>query len=246
MTTTETSIETLSGPDLRAMSAGLDRPLVDLILERLETLIMEGHLKAGDRLKELSLAAEWNVSRGPIREACRVLQEAGLVDIQPNRGACVRKVSLSDVLHGFDIRGALWRLAAREAARNMSHRQMDELEALIGDMARVIAREDVAAYIALNTRFHDAIVVASGNRPLVALQRRLFLQARLFRRQSLVSGTAGLDERNEDHKKMLAAFRRGDHEEAGRLSEQHVANSKARFVASIETGTAPSLAVFDR
>ena len=42
------------------------------------------------------------------------------------------------------------------------------------------------------------------------------------------------------------AFRRGDHEEAGRLSEQHVANSKARFVASIETGTAPSLAVFDR
>lgn len=241
-----TTIDPSPSENLRKVSQGLDRPLVDIILERLETLILDGRLKAGDRLKELSLAEEWNVSRGPIREACRILQEAGLVDIVPNRGAVVRKASLEDVLSEFDIRAALWRLAGREAARNLSHRQMDELEVLIGEMTTVIEAGDVASYIALNTRFHDTIVVASGNRPLIALQRRLFLQARLFRRQSLLTSEPGLAERNEDHKAMLLAFRRGDQEEAARLSELHVTKSKQRFIDSIQTGTAPSLAVFER
>lgn len=230
---------------LRAVSAEMERPLVDLLLERLETVILEGDLKAGDRLKEHSLAVQWNVSRGPIREACRMLQEAGLVDIVPNRGVFVRTVDLTDVLHGFDIRAALWRLAAREAARNLSHRQMDELDALIAEMETLQDEGDVARYIDLNTQFHDAIVVASGNRPLVDLQRRMFLQARLFRRQSLLAD-AGLTSRNEDHKAIVAAFRRGDHEEAGRLSELHVLKSKDRFIAAVERGSGPSATVFGR
>jgi DNA-binding GntR family transcriptional regulator len=217
-----------------------ERPLVDLLLERLERLVLEGDLKAGDRLKEKALAAQWNVSRGPIREACRVLQEAGLVDILPNRGVVVRKVHLQDVLHEFDIRSALWRLAGREAAGNLSHRQMDELERLVEQMDQVIDVDDIDAYIALNTRFHDAIVMSTGNRPLIALQRRMFLQARLFRRQSLAI-ESGLAERNEDHRHMLEAFRKGDGEAAGKLSEEHVLRSKARFVANLNKADGPSL-----
>lgn len=217
-----------------------ERPLVDLLLERLERLVLEGDLKAGDRLKEKALAAQWNVSRGPIREACRVLQEAGLVDILPNRGVVVRKVHLQDVLHEFDIRSALWRLAGREAAGNLSHRQMDELERLVEQMDQVIDVDDIDAYIALNTRFHDAIVMSTGNRPLIALQRRMFLQARLFRRQSLAI-ESGLAERNEDHRHMLEAFRKGDGEAAGKLSEDHVLRSKARFVNNLNKADGPSL-----
>lgn len=217
-----------------------ERPLVDLLLERLERLVLEGDLKAGDRLKEKALAAQWNVSRGPIREACRVLQEAGLVDILPNRGVVVRKVHLQDVLHEFDIRSALWRLAGREAAGNLSHRQMDELESLVEQMDQVIDVDDIDAYIALNTRFHDAIVMSTGNRPLIALQRRMFLQARLFRRQSLAT-ESGLAERNEDHRHMLEAFRKGDGEAAGKLSEEHVLRSKARFLINLNKADGPSL-----
>lgn len=225
--------------DLKTQSIE-DRPMVDLLLERLERLVLEGDLKAGDRLKEQNLAAQWNVSRGPIREACRVLQEAGLVDILPNRGVVVRKVRLQDVLHEFDIRSALWRLAGREAAGDLSHRQMDDLERLVDQMDDVIDGDDIDAYIALNTRFHDAIVISTGNRPLIALQRRMFLQARLFRRQSLATDS-GLAERNEDHRRMLEAFRRGDSEAAGELSEEHVLRSKARFVANLSRSGGPSV-----
>lgn len=225
-------------PPLR--ETGSERPLVDVLLERIENLILEGNLKPGDRLKEKSLAAQWGVSRGPVREACRILQEAGLVDIQPNRGAVVRHVNLSDVLHEFDIRAALWRLAGREAARNLSHRQMDGLDALIAQMATVIEAEDGAGYIRLNTRFHDAIVVATGNRPLIALHRRLFLQARLFRRQALAN-EAGLDERNADHKAIVAALRSGNQDDAGRLLEEHVFKNKERFIANIQRGAGPAV-----
>ncbi|WP_223476607.1 GntR family transcriptional regulator [Oricola indica] len=217
-----------------------ERPLVDLLLERLEHLILEGDLKAGDRLKEKSLAAQWDVSRGPIREACRILQEAGLVEVLPNRGVIVRRVQLQDVLHEYDIRGALWRLGGREAARNLSHRQMDELEVLIEKMDAVIGDDDIDAYIKLNTRFHDAIASATGNRPFIVLQRRLFLQSRLFRRQSLAT-ESGLPERNDDHRLMLEAFRRGDAEAAGALSEEHVLRSKARFIANLEKAGALSV-----
>ncbi len=226
--------------DQRDVLTDDERPLVDLLLERLERLVLEGDLKAGDRLKEKTLAAQWNVSRGPIREACRVLQEAGLVDILPNRGVVVRKVHLQDVLHEFDIRSALWRLAGREAAGNLSHRQMDELESLVEQMDQVIGVDDIDAYIALNTRFHDAIVMSTGNRPLIALQRRMFLQARLFRRQSLAT-ESGLADRNEDHRHMLEAFRKGDGEAAGKLSEDHVLRSKARFLNNLNKADGPSL-----
>lgn len=230
-----TSIKSPAGQT--GVSAGSpERPLVDVLLEQLETLILEGDLKPGDRLKEKALALNWNVSRGSIREACRVLQEAGLVDILPNRGAVVRQVDIADVLGEFDIRAALWRLAAREAARNLSHRQMDHLDTLIARMAEVIDDGDVQGYLELNTAFHDAIVAASGNRPLMALQRRLFLQARLFRRQSLAR-EIDLTQRNEDHRAIVAAFRRGDHEEAGHLCEMHVLKSKERFIVNVDVAT---------
>lgn len=217
-----------------------ERPLVDLLLERLERLILDGNLKPGDRLREQALATEWNVSRGPVREACRILQEAGLLEIQPNRGAIVRKVRLEDVLHEFDIRAALWGLAGQEAAASLSHRQMDALEDLIEQMDRVIERDDIDTYITLNTRFHDGIVQSTGNRSLIELQRRMSLQARLFRRQSLITGS-GLAQRNADHRDMLAAFRKGDRVLARRLSEDHVLHSKARFEQNLMKAGSPTL-----
>lgn len=209
-----------------------DRPLHDQVLEEIERLIISGELRPGDNLKENVLAEKWGVSRAPIREACRVLQQAGLVDIIPNRGVIVRKVSFRDVLHLFDIRAALWRLAAREATQNVTHRHITYLEELIVQMEEVIERSDSDGYLDLNTEFHDAIVVLSHNRPLVRLQRDLFIQARLFRRDSL-SRDVDMHQRNQDHRQLLDALRAGNVEEAGRISEAHVLQSKQRFIDSV-------------
>ena len=220
-----------------------NRPLHDQVLEEIERLILSGELRPGDNLKEKVLAEKWGVSRAPIREACRVLQQAGLVDIIPNRGVLVRKVSLRDVLHLFDIRAVLWRLAAREATQNVTHRHLIYLEELIVQMDSVIDRKDSDSYLQHNTEFHDTIVVLSNNRPLVRLQRDLFIQARLFRRESL-SRDFDMRQRNEDHRLLVEAMRCGDSEEAGRISEAHVMQSKERFINSIGATIDPIGGVF--
>lgn len=219
------------------------RPLHDQVLEEIERLILSGELRPGDHFKENFFSEKWGVSRAPIREACRVLQQAGLVDIIPNRGVLVRKVSLRDVLHLFDIRAALWRLAAQEATLNMAHRHITYLEELIGQMDDVINRNDSDAYLHLNTEFHDAIGMLSHNRPLVRLQRDLFIQARLFRRESL-SHDLDMHQRNVDHRMLVDAMRRGDMDEAGRISEAHVLQSKQRFIDSVGATIDPIGGVF--
>lgn len=219
------------------------RPLHDQVLEEIERLILSGELRPGDHLKENALAEKWGVSRAPIREACRVLQQAGLVDIVPNRGVLVRKVSFRDVLHLFDIRAVLWSLAAREATQNLTNRHTTYLEKLISQIDDVIDRNDSDAYLNLNTEFHETIVIISKNRPLVSLQRDLFIQARLFRRESL-SHDSDLRQRNVDHRRLVEAMRGGDIEEAGRISEDHVLQSKQRFITSIGATIDPIGGVF--
>ena len=112
-------------------------------------------------------------------------------------------------------------------------------------MDEVISRNDSDAYLDLNTAFHDAIVTISGNRPLAHLQRDLFIQARLFRRGSLSRDT-DLRQRNEDHRVLLEAMRRGDGEEAGRISEAHVRQSKQRFIDSVGATVDPFGDVLDK
>lgn len=221
------------------------RPLHDQVLEEIERMILSGELRPGDPLREKALAERWGVSRSPIREACRVLQEAGLVDIVRNRGVFVRKVSFRDVLHLFDIRGALWRLSAMEATQYLNQRHLKHLEGIIDRIDEVIGRNDTNGYLKLNYQFHDAIVVISGNRPLARLQRALFLQARLFRRQALSTDT-DMQQRNTDHRLLLDAMRRGEAEEAGRISEAHVLRSKQRFIDSVGAAVDPIADVFDK
>jgi DNA-binding GntR family transcriptional regulator len=221
-----------------------DRPLVEQILERIESLILRGELMAGDHLSEYTLADRWGVSRAPIREACRVLQHAGILEIIRNRGVFVRKVTLEDVLHLYDIRGALWRLATREATLNMTNRHAQRLEELIAEIDEVIAASDPDAYLELNAEFHNLIISISGNAPLIRMQRDLFIQARLFRRSSLAHDQ-NMAERNDDHRAIVAAMRRGDLNEAGNLAESHVARSKQRFLDSLGVTTDPVHGVID-
>ena len=91
-------------------------PLQAMVRDRIEHMILSGELKAGEHLNENALAAELNVSRGPIREATRSLADAGLLTIMRNRGAFVREISLEDVLHVYDVRAGLASVAGRLAA----------------------------------------------------------------------------------------------------------------------------------
>src|SRR5262249_7385108 len=96
--------------------------------------ILRGELSAGQKLTEQEVAECLGVSRGPVREALRALAEAGLLQIEPNRGTLVRKVHLNQVHQIHDVYSAVEELASRGAARSLSGTQVEELKALVESM----------------------------------------------------------------------------------------------------------------
>ncbi len=210
------------------------RPLTTLVRERIEHMVMRGELKAGDRLNENALAAELNVSRGPVREATRVLAEAGLLTIMPNRGAFVREISLEDVLHVYDIRAGLARVSGRLAALRATQADIDMLRELWCDMEEARSSRNSDEYYEINRKFHAKIVEMTGNPRLIEFHEQTEREVFLFLRRG-VSGPTRIDISNKQHKDMLDAIAAGDELEAARAFERHVVAGKQRMLDTIVT-----------
>jgi DNA-binding GntR family transcriptional regulator len=142
----------------------------------LSDAIRSGRYAPGQRLVEADLTAELGVSRGPVREALRRLAAEGVVELIPNRGAVVRRLSARDAIELFEIRTELEALATRKAAGKMSDRCVRRrFETDIAAIWNQTPRQSTADYIAENQHFHSAIIRAAGNLQLVDLNWRLQL-----------------------------------------------------------------------
>ena len=102
-------------------------PLVDEIADRIRARIMSGEFAIGEPLRQAALAAEFEVSRTPVREALRQLQNGGLIEVLPNRGAVVRVPTPWEVRQAYEVRAELEGMAARRAATRISRAQLAEL-----------------------------------------------------------------------------------------------------------------------
>src|SRR6202043_2505523 len=105
--------------------------------------IFKGELTAGQKLTEQEVALRLGVSRGTVREAFRALEDLGLIQIEKNRGAFVRKIDLDEAVEIHDVYSALEELAARNAARRLSGTQIAELKSLVEAMDPVAESEDL-------------------------------------------------------------------------------------------------------
>src|ERR1700722_12409438 len=119
--------------------------------------IFRGELTAGQKLTEQEVAERLGVSRGPVREAFRALADVGLLQIEQNRGAYVRKINFEEAIEIHDIYSALEELAARSAARQLSGAQIEELKELVESMDAAAEAEDLDRYYALNLSFHQGL-----------------------------------------------------------------------------------------
>ncbi|CAD5373454.1 Phosphonate utilization associated transcriptional regulator [Rubrivivax sp. A210] len=201
--------------------------LTSAVQQELERRIVQGELAPGDKLIEATLAEQLGVSRGPVREAFRMLEEAGLVRQEKNRGAFVRAIPLDEALEIYDLRAIMDEAVGRRLAVSATPSQLRRLRGQVEAMERLVAAGDADAYHLLNLAFHDTLVELAGNRKLTALYRRLINELSLFRRRNLADA-AQLPLSADEHRAIVAAIAAGDEQAAGLAMRRHVLDSKER------------------
>jgi len=215
--------------------------LVDDIAARIRTRIMNGELPIGKPLRQAALAAEFGVSRTPVREALRQLQHGGLIEMQPHRGAVVRVPTPWEVRQAYEVRAELEGLAARRAASRITERQLAELRrhndvlhaALEGTPTG--APTGPLATTEANDCFHTVVCEAADN---PWLRRMIDRINESFPRNVSSMALAG-DERHRQlnvrqHDAVVAALTARDADRAQEAMREHVISSGEHLTAWYE------------
>lgn len=195
----------------------------------IERLILAGELAPGTKLTEAWLSERLGVSRGPIREAFRMLEEAGLVRQEKNRGVFVRDIALAEAVEIYDLRAVMDELVGRRLAESITPEQSRQVKSVVEQMERAARADDVDAYHLLNLQFHDHLVEFTGNRKLAAIYRKMVKELALFRRRNLAMSEA-LPHSVSEHRQILKAIAAGEPEAAGRVMYAHVIESRDRML----------------
>lgn len=192
------------------------------VADFLSAAIMSGRFVPGQRLVEAELTSNLGVSRGPVREALRRLSAEGLIEIVPNRGAVVRRLSMEEALELFEIRTELEALAARRAAENMKDARIREaFDRAIAPIWSVTPRHSTVEYLQENQCFHAAVMAASGNGQLVKLHQQLHLSLILAQISSSLSSHVIGASLNE-HRMIASAIRARDVAAADQAIREHL------------------------
>jgi phosphonate utilization transcriptional regulator len=195
--------------------------------QEIERMILDGEIGPGSKLTEAWLSERLGVSRGPIREAFRMLEDSGLVRQEKNRGVFVRDIPLEEALEIYDLRAAMDELVGRRLAETITPEQLKTARAIVERMDVAARAGDADAYHLLNLEFHDALVGFTGNRKLAGVYRRLVKELALFRRRNLRDQQL-LPHSAAEHRGILKAIASGDPEQAGRTMFDHVMESRER------------------
>ena len=199
----------------------------DLAYSYIKSAIMSGELSAGDRIKEELIAEKIGVSRTPIRHAIQKLTAQGFVSTLHNSGARVADWSSQDLEEITQMRALLEGFGAGIAARKVSEYDLATLEGLAADMeaaANRASREDLEAITELNSRFHMAIIEASGNRRLAEVIGNLAHPLLVQRRFSAFSPER-LRRSMDQHREIIDALRAGSSDWATNIMRAHILGS---------------------
>jgi phosphonate utilization transcriptional regulator len=203
--------------------------LTNVVQQEIERAILVGEYEPGSKLIETTLAESMGVSRGPVREAFRMLEEAGLVRTEKNRGVFVRDIPIDEAVEIFDLRAAMDELVGRQLAKNITAAQTRTLKGLVEAMEKSVKAQDAHGYHLQNLHFHDQLVEMAGNRKLTEIYRKLIKELSLFRRLNLADGWLMPLSANE-HRQIVKAIASGDADAAGRAMFNHVMESKERTI----------------
>lgn len=198
----------------------LPRTVKEQLADHLRDEIVRGTFEPGERLRLEDVAARFDVSTMPVREALRDLESEGLVTIYPHRGAVVTELTAEDLQDIYDIRATLEAMATRLAVPRMTETNCEELEHIVGQMDAQLGH--VAALVKLNHQFHSTLYATSGRRHLCELNRALRYRTQHYL-HAYIDDLGSMALAQGEHRAILEACQDGDAERAAALVEEHVA-----------------------
>ena len=208
------------------------KPLREVVSSTLRQAIKDGLLKPGDRLMEIQLADELGVSRTPIREAIRQLEQEGFVVMVPRRGTYVADISLKDIAQVFEIRSALEELSAGLAAERITPDELESLERILVEINEFIDKGEFDKIVDADIRFHDILYHASRNTRLVDILHNLREQMLRFRSVSM-HYPGRLAATWEEHRQMVENIANHNSAMARKVAKKHMENSEKTLLKGI-------------
>ena len=215
--------------------------LSDLVQEEILRRIKTGELEAGAKLNEVDFAQHLRISRSPVREAFRALEEAGLARLEKNRGVFIREISDEEAVELYQVRAGLDEMAGRLLAATITDRQLKELRAALDALEASSISGGVNHYFPLNIAFHDRLVEMTGNTTLLALYRQVVNRMHLRRRRGFSSSGSSAAS-HEEHRTNLAALATRDADATALAMRKHVLSGLHRAISAQAQSTLSPLA----
>ncbi|MBX3620140.1 MAG: GntR family transcriptional regulator [Rhizobacter sp.] len=203
--------------------------LYEQVAERLRARILAHSLPPGSWIDEQALAAEYGISRTPLREALKVLAAEGLVTMKLRRGAYVTEVSERDLSEVFHLLALLESDAAATVAAQASDAQLAELEGVHQTLERTV--DDRDAFFRANEQFHMTLLHIADNRWTLQLVNDLRRVMKLNRHHSLFK-QGRLEASLAEHREIMKALKARDATRVKRLMQQHISHGRAAATLS--------------
>lgn len=207
--------------------------IADQIFEKLEKDILTGKYQRGEMLSELRLSGEMGVSRTPVREAIRRLEQENLLE-ESGRGVVVVGISFEDMLDMYDIRLQLEAQCAKRSAENITDEQLREMDEILELQQFYIQRQDTnpAEYSDriknLDSRFHELLYIASGSKAYRDTLLPLHKKMTKFRKASVSKHSRAVHSM-EEHRAIYMALKERDGEAAAKYTLEHTQNAYQRI-----------------
>jgi DNA-binding GntR family transcriptional regulator len=217
------------------LSAPSQRTLSDFVADQLRQAILSDKIQPGQRLVEQELAESLKTSRGPVRDALKMLEAEGLIMRQSHRGAFVAELKPEDVVEIYTLREAVENLAVRFAIRKATNEQIDELGKIVYQMEQLAQRDYTQLEATdLDMEFHYILCKISGHTRLLNTWVAMSAQIRLVLLKHRLWNPKDHRERSVSwHARIVASLRQRDVEQATKELHTHMSASKEWINADI-------------
>lgn len=213
--------KTLHGQTSHGPRPIVRRTLHDEVADNLRALVLSGELVPGQKVPEAQLCERFGVSRTPLREAMKVLASEGFLQLLPNRGAIVARLTRQEIDELFPIMGALEALAGELACANIKLKDLTNIRRLHDAMVARHEVDDWPGYAKFNRQIHELLFEIAGNASLTALYQQLMMRIRSVR-FTAKSSPEGWRAAIKDHEDMIDALEKRDPVALGRTLKAHL------------------------